>query len=423
MIVCLFYVYNNSFKVIIEVCETRVIIKKDFVSLFKPPALPSSIDPSTVPPANDDGEIDFIEASLATGAAHYDKDGKIVFTNYKDACYANDLTRIGYDQLILKYGIELRLICGDIDIAPFDDKILYMDTDGDGIANKWDASPDIPINGNYKSLNNIDEYNIDDLISDEYNEIIRKADESYDSKDKDWKKDLKTKFLNYCLIIGGYTPFSTTVLNKSFAFGATPFGSNSLNHYLQNNGDDLYIPLNIPLGLSCTQRIAYYKQMNDFFTMVEKTVKSGKKYSFVTIPNTNGIWFVDYHKRNAITKQVAEDWWLTFGGARNALIAEVYFDGKTEYHAKIKYYVYDFYDWNEKDLADVHKHGKAKSFRTIGCSSFEISWRKEARYPETTNVSCALDATEFQGIDDHYLLKNAFDYGIDYYDRINGFIN
>ena len=40
LIFCLFYVYNNSFKVIIEACETRVIIKKDFVSLFKPPALP-----------------------------------------------------------------------------------------------------------------------------------------------------------------------------------------------------------------------------------------------------------------------------------------------------------------------------------------------------------------------------------------------
>lgn len=125
---------------------------------------------------------------------------------------------------------------------------------------------------------------------------------------------------------------------------------------------------------------------------------------------------------NGFTQQIGDDWWLTFAGARNALVAEVYTDNNSNYTATINYYIYDYYDWNidgEEELANLHKYGMAKSFRTIGLYSFNISWEKGSRYPSVVNASFPLDKTEFNGINDHSSLKNSFEQGKECYNTIN----
>ena len=121
--------------------------------------------------------------------------------------------------------------------------------------------------------------------------------------------------------------------------------------------------------------------------------------------------------------------WLTFGGAYNALTAEVSSykgaDNKIHYVANINYYIYDFYDWDdkqEKQLANLHKYGKAKSFRIIGGYSINIDWIEGKRYPMSVNSDFPLDNTEFDGINDNFALKNAYEYANKYYDRINGIV-
>ncbi|MBS7366024.1 MAG: VWA domain-containing protein [Oscillospiraceae bacterium] len=304
-------------------------------------------------------------------------------------------------------------------------------SDTDGIEDERDKSPLANIDSNFIIIDDIENYGIDYLISDAYQENINKANETHGSIECDWNDGLKDELLNYFMSLGGMTPLSTLLMeiDTGFAMGATPNGANALFHYLQNDGNDLYISLSTPLGLVKTQRRQYYNQINSFFDMVEDTVKSGNTYSFSTTTTPDQTWFVDYHEKSADTQQIADDWWLTFGGAYNALTAEVssYLDVNNQMHytAKINYYVYDLYDWDGKDeeeLANLHKYGKAKSFRIIGSYSIDIDWIEGKRYPTAVNDEYPLNITEFDGIDDNSALKNAYDYGNKYYDDVNGFV-
>ena len=84
------------------------------------------------------------------------------------------------------------------------------------------------------------------------------------------------------------------------------------------------------------------------------------------------------------------------------------------------------YDWDEtqeEDLANLHKYGKAKSFMCIGRYSFQLTWIEGARFPKNVDASqdnYDLSITSFDGIDDNEALKNAYDYGVKYYNNLNG---
>ncbi len=388
-------------------------------------------DYSNVPEADENGMINFEDAVIKTGAAKYDANGNLKFDTYYTACENDELTYNGYEQLMKNLRISTKLTLSTTLITPFSSKILYADDDGDGIPNKDDKSPTEPIDNNFKVIDNIHAIKIDDLISDEYQSKIKKAEETYGSKKSDWNDGLKDIISNYIMAVGGVTPLSTLILEheQGFSIGATPNGANVLFHYLQNDGGDVYIVLSIPLGLVKTQRTQYYNQINSFFNMVENTVKPEKTYSFSTTTNPDKTWFVNYHEKSAATQQIADDWWLTFGGAYNALTAEVSSykgaDNKIHYVANINYYIYDFYDWDdkqEKQLANLHKYGKAKSFRIIGGYSINIDWIEGKRYPMSVNSDFPLDNTEFDGINDNFALKNAYEYANKYYDRINGIV-
>ena len=285
---------------------------------------------------------------------------------------------------------------------------------------------------NFKVINSSKNYGIDNLISEEYQKVIKKGNDNYASIQEEWYEGAIDELLNYCNAIGGVTVFSSLILNFEEIFdsgiqlGATPHGADALFHYLQGSGEDFFIDLAIPLGLHKTQRIQYYNQLNSFFDMTEQTIKPGHIYTFATTTTPDKKWSVNYGNKYAISEQVANDWWLTFGGANNALIADVSCDrkedGKMHYIAYIKYYIYDYYDWNEEEeegLANLHKYGKAQNFRTIGCYPVTIEWIEGKRYPISVNSDYPLSTTEFDGINDGSALKKAYDYGKKYYDRLN----
>ena len=165
--------------------------------------------------------------------------------------------------------------------------------------------------------------------------------------------------------------------------------------------------------------------------MVESTVKPEQLYYFTTTTTTDDLWAVNYHESAGINTRAATDWFLTFGGARNALVSEVSCtnnSNETVYTATINYFVFDVYDWNdsdEKELDRLNKCGKAKSFRTLGVYPITITWKKGARYPQTKNnrqdttMYIDLAKTTFEGIDDNDSLSYAYTAGYFYYNTMD----
>ena len=103
-------------------------------------SLPSSYDKSKVPAADSNGNINFKETAVKIGAAYYDENGNLVFPSMLEACSLNELTRLGYEQYMKNKSASDRLLDGDLRITPFSDKLLYKDTDGDGMPDAWEQA-------------------------------------------------------------------------------------------------------------------------------------------------------------------------------------------------------------------------------------------------------------------------------------------
>lgn len=139
------------------------------------------------------------------------------------------------------------------------------------------------------------------------------------------------------------------------------------------------------------------------------------------------LWLVNYNTgqmNNAVTEQVASDWWITLGGANNALTAEITCckeNGTVSYTAKNNYYIYDYYDWDGHFLELSHRYGVARNYFSKGCVNFEVNWVQGSRYPAPSHDDRHgnLAIVEFEGIDDGSILKIAYDSGLLYYDLIN----
>ncbi|PWJ09798.1 dockerin type I domain-containing protein [Ruminococcus flavefaciens] len=388
-------------------------------------SLPFSYDKSKVPAADANGNINFKDAAVKIGAAYYDANGSLVFPSMLDVCSYNELTRIGYEQYMKNRSTSERLIAGSIQITPFSDKILYEDNDGDGIPNKWDASPNTPIDSNFRVLNSLDGLTIDDLMSDAYKQNIRESDDSFNSIQPTSGHIFTEIAVSLAAWFGGTSDVIDLVFGKDHKLGKSPIAEKALLHYINGSGKTLDVPLSIAVGTTKCQRLSYYWQLNSFFRMVENTVKPDYSYKFATIGNTDkDLWQTDYHLNEGKPHQAGTDWWFTIGGGRNALTAEVNCitnASGTFYSAQILYYVYDLYDWSNKEaLGALHKCGKARNFLVTGVYPIKITWEKGARYPQIgeridAEVAFDYDKTEFEGIDDNGALANAYKKGCDFY--------
>lgn len=397
-------------------------------------SLPKSYDKTKVPAADADGKINFKDAAVAVGAATLDGNGNLIFPSLYDVCDMYTRTRIGFEQYMANKNISDMLISGAVKITPFSDKILYEDNDGDGIINKWDASPDEAVDFKFNVIDSVENYSVYDLISVGYMETIKKGEDMYKSSNiKDiTKEDLlqltKNEAAMTAMIVGGCTPFSTTVLGDSGTFGSTPHASFALWNYSSNTGREIIWPLFVPLGLHRTQRAGFYRQINGLFNVAEKTVKPGKTYCFSSTrqsdEESHKFWLCDLKTESAVTDQVKEDWFSAIGGASNALTAEItcYEENDTiSYNAKINYYIYDYYDWDGNFLELSHRYGLARNYFSKGCVNFEVNWVQGSRYPAPSHDDRHgnLAIVEFEGIDDGATLKIAYDSGLLYYDLIN----
>lgn len=303
-----------------------------------------------------------------------------------------------------------------------------LDSDEDGIADISDASPLKAIDADFVVIDNPPNYDIEQLIYVDYQKAIQEGQDCYDSIEAEWHDGLVDEVLALIMGVGGMTPLSTYLLEikTGVAIGSTPHGARALLHFIQNSGTDFYIPLEIPLGLSKVQRSQYYAQMNSFFDMIEETAIESNFYSFATSQTPSKTWFVNYHELKAYNKRIANDWWLTLGGAYNAMVAGagcyIAEDGQKHYTAKVNYYVYDYYDWDaikDFELGMLHKYGKAQNFRVIGSYTIAFDWIAGKRYPEPVNYECSLETTNFDGINDNSALEDAYIYGCIYYNVFN----
>ena len=390
-------------------------------------SLPPSYDKSKVPAADSDGNVNFKDATVKVGAATLDKNGNLVFKNLYNACDESDLTRNGYEQLTENMEISRKLVWDSFQITPFSDKILYADDDDDGIPNKWDANPNESINPDFILIDCIDDYSIDKLICDESKNKLEKRKTEHRSLESDWNDEFGNYAIMWIMAIGGATELSTTVQSLQLEFGSTPHSVRALSKYLTCSGNDYYVNLSIPIGLVENQRTSYYEQLNLLFDMVEQGIKPGRTFSFATTKNPGPAWHTDFYGPSAYSQQAREDWYGTYGGADNALLSEVYCskekDNKLHYYAKINYYTYDVYDWDrnkgEAKADKLNLIGKAKSFRVIGEYSVNIEWIEGSRYPLDITQEIPLSKVEFEGINDNSALKNAYNYGIKFYDNVN----
>ncbi len=329
---------------------------------------------------------------------------------------------------MMNKSISEKIISGEIQISPFSDKILYDDNDGDGIANKWDAEPDEPIDTNFLYVDNIDKYTIDDLFHIDYKKNEERGNEIYNTLEDKGIGILTEKVL-YAFAIAAHTDLSGIAVeglfNNKLSYGRTPNGADSLIHYLNNSGKDYKLNSKVALGVVKNQRRKYYDQINSLLELAEKTLIPGKEYSFITTNNTNQkIWFVNFHLEQSVGGVPLSDWWLAVGGGRNGVKTTIscYLDesGNMNYIANIEYFLYDFYDWNEKDeesLANLHKYGIAKYFRQYGSFSFNLNWTKGSRYPASSHDDRynMLDIVEFEGIDDQSMLSNCYENAKNFY--------
>lgn len=355
---------------------------------------------------NPDGTFSFLvlEELLKSANISIGKKGKNIPSQWEDTSYGSKLADYINNSLAAMW-------VSDPNSA---------DSDGDKIPDLYDKSPFTPIDPSFMNVNNIDDVTIDDLISDGVQNDIQEAKDNYNSIKAGKEARIngaKTKAINYLMGMGGYTNLCRFILGRDtdeFKWGSTPNAADALIHFLNNTGDDFIIDPRIPIGLVGMQRSKYYSQMNSFFDMVENTARqNGHTYCFSTVTNPNtDIWAFDYGEI-IDPNQYEEDWYLTIGGGHNAMVSEVYIDntatGDIEYHAKVRYYLYDFYDWkrNNEELDNLHKYGMAKCFRTIGTYEFDVSWIRGSRYPNDDNRTYLIN-TSFDGIDDNKALPIAY---------------
>lgn len=144
------YTCSLNFNSIPEMIERNAFIN----------SLPKSYDRAKVPAADADGKINFKDAAVKVGAATLDGNGNLVFPSLYDACDMYDRTRLGFEQYMANKNISDKLISGAVKITPFNHNILYEDSDGDGIINKWDASPYEPVDFKFNVIDSVENYSL-----------------------------------------------------------------------------------------------------------------------------------------------------------------------------------------------------------------------------------------------------------------------
>ena len=326
---------------------------------------------------------------------------------------------------------------GNSEVTPLTGNIYSKDTDGDGIEDSMDKDPNHPFDTrNFKVIEDFDNYPLWSLVSEGIRKDYSKGINEWNTESWADVKAVIPKIVGKKVELIGSTDKSALLLSLLFnnnlksGFGKSPLATLAMDRYLDNSGEELYVPLECGISLIGSQRIHYYNNMNSFFELAESTVKPDEIYSFATTTMNTKDWIVKYNYDDyAAADVVALDWYVTIHGASNAMKAKVhsYVDdnGNTKYWAYIKYYLIDVYDWaKDKNFTDVtlkalNNCGKAKVYMVYGEYTTTIEWSEGSRYPNDDVTRERLKLTEFDGINDYGALHDAVIRSVDLYEKIS----
>ena len=181
-----------------------------------------------------------------------------------------------------------------------------------------------------------------------------------------------------------------------------PNAASFIKHFLDNSGEDYLYDAETVIKGTQSEKNNYIQNINDVIKLCESAVID--ELWFISKPSIQ-LPGTDFSTTGCKGETaIAIDWWSAIGGGQNALASEVKCkktDGSFVYTAKIRYYVLDVYDWEnkgEENFANLHKYGYAENFLSYGCYETTIEWQKGSRYPYVKGDTPNYIQTTFSGI-------------------------
>lgn len=144
-------------------------------------------------------------------------------------------------------------------------------------------------------------------------------------------------------------------------------------------------------------RFSYYNDMNILMKNAEEYLSEGTSADLSSINGLSGVrysWETDLLKVPFIMSKREMDYFVAVSCGGTSVKANVSCkkdeNNQIYYEAKVKYYTFDSYDFDQGDIYFLHNaigYGYAYPFYTYGLYETEIKWYKGSRYPAYENVS------------------------------------
>ncbi len=313
--------------------------------------------------SNSDGISDYVTKAICNG-------------ELKTSSGINPFEGISYEEIQKNADYDKDgLINGDeVEVAILDDKIyikylsdpLKKDTDGDGVSDKEDASPQKKFDEKFSVVNNINHKPSTPIEDD----LEKQSNNAYNTEKGDY---------------GSSKSRAETMINM---FGSMP-AAKALEHFLGNTGKKLNF--NNDKGLLNTYRGKenFAKNTNSLIAVIEETVKNGKNLTFASNVELTGTDFSTH-----LDDLADLGWWYAVGSTRATMVGTAK-NNNGIYEMTLKYNILDFYDWKKEgtimnggfgglvsdaEMYKLHALGVAKQYRIEMNYTIKISWKKGDRY-------------------------------------------
>ena len=383
-------------------------------------SLPSSYDKSKVPAADSNGNINFKETAVKIGAAYYDENGNLVFPSMLEACSLNELTRLGYEQYMKNKSASDRLLDGDLRITPFSDKILYKDTDGDGIPNKDDPYPNKKFDERFEIVDDYGHFPIMDfMIESKLGTGSTKFDPQYGIPGKDGRDlcfnirepELADRYhYTFQMECASFAqlPITDSLAGVVAGKGWVPMNRSGiylLAFLLRENMIGIY-PESVGEIITTDHNnlFHYMINVNAMIELCEETLPENKTMIFSSNHEDNFkiACYADKHgkcpnhyfevdKSDAITTKEGDDWSFAIGDSFCGLVCSAVRSGST-YTMNYKIYLMDYYEWGyhvdggDKEQHMLHECGLAREYPIYGVIENTITWEHGYRIKSPKEV-------------------------------------